>query len=75
MMIARGRSTVPVLPLLIGAGVAVITGALTLKISRSRASVFYSAFMAATAAVYVGSALAGGDTSILGSRKQPAATV
>jgi hypothetical protein len=51
--------------LIVGVVAACLTAALTAKLSGSKKRDFYTAFMAATATVYIGSALAGGDLKTL----------
>ncbi len=54
-----------VLWLIVGIVAACLTAVLTAKLSGSKKRDFYTAFMAATASVYIGSALAGGDLKTL----------
>lgn len=51
--------------LIVGVVAACLTAVLTARLSGSKKRDFYTAFMAATAAVYIGSALTGGDLKIL----------
>jgi len=51
--------------LIVGIVAACLTAALTARLSGSKKRDFYTAFMAATVAVYIGSALAGGDVKTL----------
>ena len=55
----------PYLWIAIGVAAAVLTGILVRLLSRQRAADFYTAFMAATASIYVGTALAHGDVRVL----------